>query len=216
MTPVVYLSDAFLATGSEPWRIRQRLTSRRSPSNATKGDGPFQPYLRDPDTLTGRGRCPVPPGWSTRSAASRGRHHRQRHYDPENHHLMQTLRAAKVAGIAKDIPPLEVFGPSDGDLLILGWELLPFRSLRCGAVTAEGHSVAHGHPAPPQPVPREHRGGRAEHRKVLIPEVNLGQLLMLIRARFLVDAVGYGQRARQAVPDRRDRRRGGADAQGLE
>jgi 2-oxoglutarate ferredoxin oxidoreductase subunit alpha len=148
MTPVVYLSDAFLATGSEPWRIPSTadLPSIGVP-NATKGDGPFYPYLRDPDTLARPWAVPGTAGLEHRiGGLEKADVTGNVSYDPENHHRMQTLRAAKVAGIADDIAPLEVFGPPTGDLLILGWGST-YGAIRSAVerLHAEGHSVAHAH-----------------------------------------------------------------------
>jgi 2-oxoglutarate ferredoxin oxidoreductase subunit alpha len=113
-------------------------------------------------------------------------------YDPENHHKMQLLRQEKVAGIAKDIPPLEVFGPSSGDLLILGWGST-YGAIRSAVerLLAEGHAVAHAHLRHMNPFPPNTEDVVRSFRRVLIPEVNLGQLLLLIRAKYLVDAIGY-------------------------
>jgi 2-oxoglutarate ferredoxin oxidoreductase subunit alpha len=113
-------------------------------------------------------------------------------YDPDNHHKMQTLRAAKVAGIAKDIPPLEVFGPAEGDLLILGWGST-YGAIRSAVerLQADGRSVAHAHLRHLNPFPANTEDVLRSYRRVLIPEVNLGQLLLLVRAKYLIDAVGY-------------------------
>ena len=105
---------------------------------------------------------------------------------------MQLLRAAKVAGIADDIPPLEVFGPEQGELLILGWGST-YGAIRSAVerLHADGKSVAHAHLRHLNPFPANTETVLRNYRRVLIPEVNLGQLLMLIRARYLIDAVGY-------------------------
>ena len=105
---------------------------------------------------------------------------------------MQLLRQAKVAGIADDIPPLEVFGPSSGDLLILGWGST-YGAIRSAVerLHAKGASVAHAHLRHLNPFPANTESVLRTYRRVLIPEVNLGQLLLLIRARYLIDAVGY-------------------------
>ena len=105
---------------------------------------------------------------------------------------MQLLRAAKVAGIAKDIAPLDVFGPATGDLLILGWGST-YGAIRSAVerLHADGRSVAHAHLRHLNPFPANTEEVLRSYRRVLIPEVNLGQLLMLIRARYLIDAVGY-------------------------
>jgi 2-oxoglutarate ferredoxin oxidoreductase subunit alpha len=107
---------------------------------------------------------------------------------------MQLLRAAKVAGIAGDIPPLEVFGPASGDLLILGWGST-YGAIRSAVerLTADGRAVAHAHLRHLNPFPANTEEVLRSYRRVLIPEVNLGQLSMLIRARYLIDAVGYNR-----------------------
>jgi 2-oxoglutarate ferredoxin oxidoreductase subunit alpha len=194
MTPVVYLSDAFLATGSEPWRIPSiDDLPAIGVTNAAKGDGPFHPYDRDPDTLARPWAVPGTAGLEHRiGGLEKADITGNVSYDPDNHHRMQTLRAAKVAGIAKDISPLEVFGAESGDLLILGWGST-YGAIRSAVerLQAEGHAVAHAHLRHINPFPENTEAVLRAYRKVLIPEVNLGQLLLLIRARFLIDAVGY-------------------------
>ena len=177
MTPVVYLSDAFLATGSEPWRIPQvdDLPSI-AVSNAVRGDGPFQPYLRDPETLARPWAVPGTAGLEHRiGGLEKADITGNVSYDPDNHHRMQLLRHQKVAGIATDIPPLEVFGPERGDLLILGWGSTygALRSRR-GAAPGGGPSVAHAHLRHLNPFPANTEDVLRSYRQVLIPEVNLG------------------------------------------
>jgi 2-oxoglutarate ferredoxin oxidoreductase subunit alpha len=194
MTPVVYLSDAFLATGSEPWLVPSIADLPSiAVSNATKEDGPFQPYLRDPETLARPWAVPGTAGLEHRiGGLEKADGTGNVSYDPDNHHKMQMLRAAKVAGIANDIPPLEVFGPESGDLLILGWGST-YGAIRSAAerLQADGRSVAHAHLRHLNPFPANTEAVLRGYRRVLIPEVNLGQLLMLIRAKYLIDAVGY-------------------------
>jgi 2-oxoglutarate ferredoxin oxidoreductase subunit alpha len=194
MTPVAFLSDAFLATGSEPWRIPaiDDLPSIGVP-NATAGDEPFRPYLRDPDTLARPWAVPGTAGLEHRiGGLEKADITGNVSYDPDNHHRMQTLRAAKVAGIAADIAPLEVFGPEAGDLLILGWGST-YGAIRSAVerLQANGRPVAHAHLRHLNPFPANTEDVLRRYRRVLIPEVNLGQLLMLVRARYLIDAVGY-------------------------
>jgi 2-oxoglutarate ferredoxin oxidoreductase subunit alpha len=107
---------------------------------------------------------------------------------------MTTLRAEKVAGIANDIPPLDVFGPDEGDLLILGWGST-YGALRSAVerLLAEGRSVAHAHLRYLNPFPLNTGDVLRRYRTVLVPEVNLGQLSFLIRGRYLVDAISYGR-----------------------
>ncbi len=193
MTPVVYLSDAFLANGSEPWPIPKvdDLPDISVP-NRTERDG-FHPYDRDPDTLARPWAVPGTPGLEHRvGGLEKADITGNVSYDPDNHHRMQTLRAEKIARIADDIPELEVFGPQRGELLILGWGST-YGAIRSAVerLQAQGRSVAHAHLRHLNPFPRNTGTVVGSYRKVLIPEVNLGQLLMLIRARYLVDAIGY-------------------------
>ena len=194
MTPVVYLSDAFLATGSEPWLIPDVASLQPiGVDNAVRGEGPFQPYLRDPDTLARPWAVPGTAGLEHRiGGLEKADGTGNVSYDPDNHHKMQLLRAAKVAGIAKDIAPLDVFGPATGELLILGWGST-YGAIRSAVeqMHADGRSVAHAHLRHLNPFPANTEEVLRSYRRVLIPEVNLGQLLMLIRARYLIDAVGY-------------------------
>ena len=112
-------------------------------------------------------------------------------YDPENHHRMQMLRHEKVARIANDIPDLQVYGPAESDLLVLGWGST-YGAIRSAVerLQAEGRSVAHAHVRHLNPFPRNMEEVLRSHRRVLIPEVNLGQLRLLVRARYLIDAHG--------------------------
>jgi 2-oxoglutarate ferredoxin oxidoreductase subunit alpha len=195
MTPVVYLSDAFLATGSEPWRIPvfADLPSIAVP-NATD-PATYRPYQRDPDTLARPWAVPGTPGLEHRiGGLEKADVTGNVSYDPDNHHRMQLLRAAKVAGIANDIPPLDVFGPENGDLLILGWGST-YGAIRSAVerLTGEGRPVAHAHLRHLNPFPANTEAVLRSYKHVLIPEVNLGQLSMLVRARYLIDATGYNR-----------------------
>ena len=115
-------------------------------------------------------------------------------YDPDNHHRMQILRQQKIAGIADDIPPLEVHGPANGDLLILGWGST-YGAIRSAVerLQAEGWSVAHAHMRHLNPFPRNTETVLRSYKRVLVPEVNLGQLSLLLRAKFLIDVVGFNR-----------------------
>ncbi len=195
MTPVMYLSDAYLASGAEPWRIPavEDLPSLVVP-NATD-PATFRPYARDPETLARMWAVPGTPGLEHRiGGLEKADITGSVSYDPENHHRMTLLRAAKVAGIAKDIPDLTVFGEQEGGLLILGWGSTygPIRSA-VERLRAEGQSVGHAHLRYLNPFPQNTEAVLRRFRRVLVPELNLGQLLMLIRARFLIDAEGYGR-----------------------
>lgn len=194
MTPVAYLSDAFLATGSEPWRIPSVADLPDiSVPGAVAGDGPFRPYQRDPATLARPWAVPGTAGLEHRiGGLEKADVTGNVSYDPDNHHRMQELRAAKVAGIARDIAPLEVNGPERGDLLILGWGST-YGALRSAAerLQADGRSVAHAQLRHLNPLPANTESVLRSYRRVLIPEINMGQLLMLVRAAYLIDAVGY-------------------------
>jgi 2-oxoglutarate ferredoxin oxidoreductase subunit alpha len=195
VTPVVYLSDAFLGTGAEPWRIPSvdGLPSI-AVENATD-PASFRAYARDPQTLARPWALPGTPGLEHRiGGLEKADVTGNVSYDPDNHHRMQLLRAQKVAGIAEDIPPLDVLGPNEGELLILGWGST-YGAIRSAVerLHAEGQSVAHAHIRHLNPLPRNTGDVLASYRRVLIPEVNLGQLRMLIRARYLIDAVGLNK-----------------------
>src|SRR6478609_3580065 len=195
-TPVFMLSDAYLANGSEPWLIPDPDTIAEIGVEFATGpnqDGVFMPYLRDPETLARPWAVPGTAGLEHRiGGLEKADVTGNVSYDPDNHHRMQLLRQAKVAGIANDIPPLEVFGPSSGDLLILGWGST-YGAIRSAVETlhAKGASVAHAHLRHLNPFPADTESVLRSYRRVLIPEVNLGQLLLLIRAKYLIDAVGY-------------------------
>ena len=153
----------------------------------------FRPYQRDPDTLARPWAVPGTPGLEHRiGGLEKADITGNVSYDPDNHHRMQLYRQAKVAGIATDIPPLEVYGPERGELLILGWGST-YGAIRSAVerLTADGESVAHAHLRHLNPFPANTEAVLRNYRRVLIPEVNLGQLLMLIRAKYLIDAVGY-------------------------
>jgi len=193
MTPVVYLSDAFLATGSEPWRIPELegLPDLRVP-NRTERAG-FYPYERDPETLARPWAVPGTPGLEHRIGGLEKLDVLGTiSYDPDNHHQMQLLRAEKVARIALDIPPLEVFGPPQGELLILGWGST-YGAIRSAVerLQEQGRKVAHAHLRHLNPFPTNTGDVVRAYNRVLIPELNMGQLRMLIRSTFLVDAEGF-------------------------
>ncbi len=195
MTPVMYLSDAYLASGAEPWRVPEvdDLPSLVVPNASAPAT--FHPYARDPETRARMWALPGTPGLEHRiGGLEKADVTGNVSYDPENHHRMTVLRAEKIARIAADIPELEVFGRSEGELLILGWGSTygPLRSAT-ERLLAEGQSVAHAHLRHLNPFPTNTGEMLRRYRRVLVPELNLGQLLMLIRARYLIDAEGYGR-----------------------
>ncbi len=193
MTPVVYLSDAFLANGTEPWLVPalEDLPDLHVP-NRTEVAG-FYPYDRDPETLARPWVVPGTPGMEHRIGGLEKLDGLGTvSYDPDNHHRMSLLRAEKVARIARDIAPLEVFGQPEGDLLILGWGST-YGAIRSAVerLQARGKSVAHAHLRHLYPFPPNTGDVLRGYRTVLIPEINLGQLRTVIRAEFLVDAIGF-------------------------
>ncbi|MEO6351019.1 MAG: 2-oxoglutarate ferredoxin oxidoreductase subunit alpha, partial [Candidatus Limnocylindrales bacterium] len=115
-------------------------------------------------------------------------------YDPDNHHLMQTLRAEKVARIANDIPDLQVFGPSRGDVLVVGWGST-YGAIHTAVerLQQQGKSIAHAHFRHLNPFPRNTGEVLSSYKHVLVPEVNLGQLSLLLRAKYLIDAKGLNK-----------------------
>jgi 2-oxoglutarate ferredoxin oxidoreductase subunit alpha len=195
MTPVVYLSDAFLATGAEPWKVPSLDTLPDISVQNWTAKETFHPYDRDPVTLARPWAVPGTPGLEHRiGGLEKADITGNVSYDPENHHKMQTLRAQKVAGIADDIPDLDVYGPDQGELLILGWGST-YGAIRSAVdrLQGSGRSVAHAHLRYLNPFPRNTADVLRNYGRVLIPEINLGQLRMLIRARYLIDVVGLNR-----------------------
>ncbi|HEV8249460.1 MAG TPA: 2-oxoacid:acceptor oxidoreductase subunit alpha [Gaiellaceae bacterium] len=198
-TPVFLLSDAYLANGAEPWLIPAvEDLPDISPTFTTTPpeDGVFLPYARDPDTLARPWAIPGTPGLEHRIGGLEKQDVTGNvSYDPDNHDLMVRLRAQKVAGIAKDIPELEVDDPDgEAELLVLGWGGT-YGPIAAGVrrVRREGRSVAQAHLHYLNPFPRNTGEVLRRYERILVPEMNLGQLLKLVRAEFLVDAVGFNR-----------------------
>src|SRR3989440_4013207 len=198
-TPVYLLSDAYLANGSEPWLLPNVSQLAEIPvefATAPNSDGEFLPYLRDEHTLARPWAVPGTPGLEHRvGGLEKADRTGNISYDPDNHDLMTRLRAQKVAGIAGDIPELEVDDP-DGDakVLVLGWggTYGPIAA-GCRRVRKAGHKGAQAHLTHLNPFPRNTGEVLRRYDKVLVPEMNLRQLLKLGRADFLVDAGGYNR-----------------------
>ena len=197
-TPVFLLSDAYLANGSEPWllpdvsKLPDISTEFATQPNV---DGGFMPYQRDPATLARAWAIPGTPGLEHRIGGLEKEDVTGNvSYDPENHDHMVRLRAQKVAGIAADIPELEVDDPDGATLLVLGWggTYGPIQSA-ARRLRKQGKKVAQAHLTHLNPFPRNLGEVLGRYDKVLVPEMNLGQLLKLVRAEFLVDAVGYNR-----------------------
>jgi 2-oxoglutarate ferredoxin oxidoreductase subunit alpha len=195
-TPVYLLSDAYLANGSEPWLLPDvAALPDISTEFATEPDG-FEPYARDPQTLARPWALPGTPGLEHRiGGLEKADRTGNISYDPENHDLMVRLRAQKVAGIAADIPELEVDRADDGArVLVLSWGGT-FGPVAAGVrrVRKGGGLVDHAHLRYLNPFPRNTGEVLRGYDQVLVPEMNTGQLLKLVRAAFLVDAVGYNR-----------------------
>ncbi len=198
-TPVYLLSDAYLANGSEPWLIPDvsSLPDISTPFARLPNDGDrFLPFKRDPETLAREWAIPGTPGLEHRiGGLEKADVTGNVSYDPDNHDLMVRMRAQKVANIAADIPELDVDDP-DGDAttLVLGWGST-YGPIGAAArrVRRDGHRVACAHLRHLNPFPRNLGDVLRSYEKVLVPEMNTGQLLQLIRAQYLVDAVGYNR-----------------------
>src|SRR5438128_1594290 len=194
-TPVYLLSDAYLANGSEPWLLPDvdAIGEIDAAFTTEAPDGEFLPYVRDDETLARPWAIPGTPGLEHRIGGLEKQDLTGNvSYDPENHDLMTRLRAQKVAGIASEIPQLEVDDPDGADLLVLSWGGT-YGPVAAGVrrVRGEGGKVAHAHLHYLNPFPRNTGEVVGAYEKVLVPEINLGQLRKLIRAEFLVDAAGF-------------------------
>jgi 2-oxoglutarate ferredoxin oxidoreductase subunit alpha len=197
-TPVVVLTDGYLANGSEPWRIPSVEELDEIPvqfATEPNHEGEYWPYLRDPETLARPWALPGTPGLEHRiGGLEKADGTGNISYDPENHDKMVHLRAAKVAGIARDVAPLQVDDQEGARLLVLGWGSTygPIGAA-VRQVRARGGKVAQAHLRNLNPFPPNTGEVLRRYDRVLVPEMNLGQLRRLLRAEFLVDAVGYNR-----------------------
>ncbi len=192
-TPVYLLSDAYLANGAEPWRIPDVESLPDLRVEFATDPEVFQPYARDPETLARPWAIPGTPGLEHRiGGLEKADVTGNISYDPENHHLMTQLRAAKVAGI--EVPDQIVDHQEGADVLVLSWGGT-FGPVHAGVrrVRGKGRAVAHAHLRHLNPLPRNLGDVLRSYDEVLVPEMNMGQLLKLVRAEFLVDATGYNR-----------------------
>ncbi|MFN5272736.1 MAG: 2-oxoacid:acceptor oxidoreductase subunit alpha [Planctomycetota bacterium] len=198
MIPVVVLSDGYIANGAEPWKIPDMTKlapfTIRHPQESNNPDGPFKPYLRN-ELLARPWAIPGTPGLMHRVGGIEKEDGTGNiSYDPENHQKMVHIRAQKVANAAKLLPPQDVEGPQTGDLLVLSWGGTYGACLTAvQRAQAAGKSVAHAHLRYLNPFPSNLGEILGRYKKILIPELNMGQLQMLIRSRYLVDAIGYNK-----------------------
>ncbi len=192
MVPVILLSDGYLANASEPWKLPSEADLPVLPTRVvTTTDGPFMPYERDPRTLARKWALPGTPGLEHRIGGLEKEDVTGNvSYDPENHERMVRLRAEKVQRIADDLPPTKVEGESAGDLLIIGWGST--RGAISGAIRrkrAEGKNVSWIHLRHLNPLPKDLGEILARFNKILVPEMNTGQLAFLLRAKYLREIV---------------------------
>ncbi len=195
MTPVFLLSDGYLANGAEPWRLPD--LSQIAPIRAEFRTDPegFRPYARDPQTLARPWVRPGTPGLEHRiGGLEKEDGSGNVSYDPLNHERMVRLRAEKVERIALDMPEQNVEGDQEGDLLIVGWGST-YGAIHAAVdrMRAGGARIGHLHLRYLNPLPRALGDILPRFRRLLVPEMNLGQLLWVLRARFLVDAVGLNK-----------------------
>ncbi len=191
MVPVVYLSDGYLANGAEPWKLPrvEDLPDLRIDFHSSAED--FEPYRRDPGTLARNWAVPGTPGLEHRiGGLEKQELTGDVSYDPGNHERMTELRAQKVERIADDMPELEVFGEASGKLLVLGW------GSSLGAITGavnvawqQGIRVSRAHLRHLNPLPRNLGEVLSRFERVLLPEMNTGQMALLLRGRFLKDII---------------------------
>jgi 2-oxoglutarate ferredoxin oxidoreductase subunit alpha len=202
--PVLLLSDGYLANGSEPWRLPKVADlpsidvefATELNHELPDGSKDFWPYLRDPETLARPWAIPGTPGLEHRiGGIEKADGSGEISYDPANHDTMVRLRQAKVDAIARDIPDLAVDDPDDkAQVLVLGWGSTygpigaAVRRLR-----NNGHAIAQAHLRHLNPLPANTGAVLASYERVVVPEMNLGQLSDLLRARFLIDVIGYNK-----------------------
>jgi 2-oxoglutarate ferredoxin oxidoreductase subunit alpha len=206
-TPVILLSDGYLANGSEPWRIPDTATlpdisaefsfaEPAGPAKPGEQSGEFEPFRRDPVTLARPWAIPGTPGLEHRiGGIEKADITGTIDYDPDNHDHMVRLRQAKIDGIAADIEPLAVDDPDGAArVLVLGWGST-FGSIGAAVrrVRNAGHAVAQAHLRHLNPFPPNLGEVLRHYDKVLVPEINLGQLALLLRGRYLVDVISYNR-----------------------
>ena len=195
MVPVIILSDGYLANGAEPWQIPTLDQIPKIPVSFVTSPEGFLPYKRDPQTLARPWAIPGTPGLEHRVGGLEKQDVTGNiNYEPLNHEKMVRLRAAKVEAVGQDVPDMVPAGDPDGDLLIVAW------GSTYGAITAamktqrdKGLRIGHAHLRFLNPLPRNLGELFGRYRKVLVPEMNLGQLLLLLRAKYLVDAQGFNK-----------------------
>jgi len=195
MSPVFYLSDGYLANGAEPWAIPPIDDLPKIDVSFANNPATFMPYARDPETLARPYALPGTPGLEHRVGGIEKQHITGNvNYDPENHHFMVKLRQEKVDRAAASIPLVEVMGAPTGKVLVLGWgSTYGSISSAVEKMQREGKSVSSAHLRHLNPFPRNLGEVLSGFETVIVPEMNLGQLCTMIRAKFLVDAVPFSK-----------------------
>ena len=197
MVPVMLLSDGYIANGSEPWRIPnldELSEIKVNHPTASDDDEPFMPYLRD-QNLSRPWAIPGTEGLMHRiGGLEKENGSGNVSYDPDNHQLMTNIRADKVKKIADRIPDQDVFGEKSGDLLVVSWGgTYGSCHTAVSQCRADGHRVSHAHLRYLNPMPKNIGDLLRSFDKVLVPELNMGQLRMLLRAEYLVDCIGLNK-----------------------
>jgi len=195
MTPIILLSDAYIANGSEPWLIPNIESLSEIKNHIVKNGNEFLPFKRDKKHLARNWALPGSPRFEHRvGGLEKDEQTGNVSYDPHNHQKMTDLRHQRVDIIAESIPKVKPYGSKSGDILVIGWGST-FGSIRSAVNEAikDGQSVAHVHLNHINPFPKNLGEVILKFRNVLIPEMNCGQLLMLIRSRFLVNARGLNK-----------------------
>jgi 2-oxoglutarate ferredoxin oxidoreductase subunit alpha len=198
MTPVILLTDGQLANGAEPWLVpdASKLPEIKVEFAQQVEGQEFQPYARDEETLSRPWAIPGTPGLQHRVGGITGEHLTGNiSYSPSNHELMIRMRARKIAGITREIPPIEIFGDADGgDIVMVGWGSTfgPIREA-VKQSRAKGKKVSHIHLRYLNPLPADLADKLRTFKKVLIAEMNMGQLLKMVRADYLIPAIGINK-----------------------
>jgi 2-oxoglutarate/2-oxoacid ferredoxin oxidoreductase subunit alpha len=195
MVPVIVLSDGYLANGAEPWHIPSLEQLPEIPVRFETNPTDFRPYRRNPETLARPWAIPGTPGLEHRIGGLEKQDVTGNvNYEPLNHERMVRLRAEKVAAIVQDVPDAVPAGDPSGDLLIVGWGSThgPITAA-LKAQRAKGRRMGHVHLRHLNPLPRNLGELLGRYDRVLVPEMNMGQLVMLLRAKYLVDAQGYNK-----------------------
>jgi 2-oxoglutarate ferredoxin oxidoreductase subunit alpha len=192
---VIVLSDGYLANGAEPWRLPEVTALPEIPVEFRQDPEGFKPYARNAETLARPWAIPGTPGLEHRiGGLAKAEGTGAVSYDPQNHERMIHLRAEKVERVARELPPLVVDGPPSGKLLVLGWGST--QGALIGGVNMarrHGYEVSRAHLRWLNPLPSNLGEVLSRFDRVLLPEMNLGQLAMILRARFLKDVISYSK-----------------------